>query len=97
MRNGPRLVQAILTRKGAYIWKRNYTRVQTAIRRATELAFIEGQPGDVIELSHAATGMQIGTIKLHVGDRITTQWTIWARGEAFPRGYINNTQENSQP
>lgn len=83
MRNEPRLIQAILTRKSKYVWVRHYTRVQSAIRRATELAFLDGQPGDIIELSHVATGMQIGTIHLSVGNKITTTWTIWAKGEAF--------------
>ena len=78
-----RNVLAILSRNGKYVNQRNYVRVQNAIRRSTERAFIDGEPGDVIELSHARTGIQIGTIKLSVGNKLYAQWTTFAKGEPF--------------
>lgn len=54
---------------------RRYVRLDTAIRRLSQLAVLEGEPKDVIELSHAITGMQLGTMRVGVG-QLTTNW-IW--------------------
>ena len=75
MSASPRNILASRVRGGALLDIRRYVRLDTAIRRQTELAYLEGQPGDVIEFAHAETGMQIGTIKVQVR-RIITNW-IW--------------------
>lgn len=58
------------------VWVRRYARIDTAIRRGTQLTVLDGQPRDVMEMSHAVSGRQLGTIKLQVGNTITTSW-IW--------------------
>ena len=73
MSASPRNILASRTRGGALLDIRRYVRLDTAIRRQTELAYIEGQPGDVIEFAHAVTGLQIGTIKVQVR-RLITNW-----------------------
>jgi len=65
---------ATLLRGNKPVWSRRYARLDTAIPRCTQLALLEGHPRDVIELSHAETGMQIGTVKLGVGNRIVSTW-----------------------
>lgn len=75
MSASPRNILASRVRGGALLDIRRYVRLDTAIRRQTELAYLEGQPGDVIEFAHAETGMQIGTIKVQVR-RIITNW-VW--------------------
>lgn len=56
------------------LWTRHYTRVENALRRATELFYLEGQPGDVMEFALITNGMQLGTIKMHTAGRLVTQW-----------------------
>ena len=73
MSASPRNILASRVRGGALLDIRRYVRLDTAIRRQTELAYIEGQPGDVIEFAHAVTGLQIGTIKVQVR-RLITNW-----------------------
>ncbi len=75
MSASPRNILASRIRGGALLDIRRYVRLDTAIRRQTELAYLEGQPGDVIEFAHAETGMQIGTIKVQVR-RVITNW-VW--------------------
>ena len=75
MSASPRNIIASRTRGNLLLSVRRYVRLDTAIRRQTELAYLEGQPGDVIEFAHAETGMQIGTIKVQVR-RIITNW-VW--------------------
>ena len=75
MSASPRNILASRVRGGALLDIRRYVRLDTAIRRQTELAYLDGQPGDVIEFAHAETGMQIGTIKVQVR-RIITNW-VW--------------------
>ncbi len=78
-----RRILAVLIRNGFYEWQRHYSRVQNAIRRASELGFLYGLPGDVIEISDSKTGAQVGIIKVHTGGKLVTTWTVWAKGEAF--------------
>ena len=73
MSASPRNIIASRVRGGALLDIRRYVRLDMAIRRQTELAYIEGQPGDVIEFAHAVTGLQIGTIKVQVR-RLVTNW-----------------------
>ena len=73
MSASPRNIIASRTRGNLLLSVRRYVRLDTAIRRQTELAYLEGQPGDVIEVAHAVTGMQIGTIKVQVR-RLVTNW-----------------------
>ena len=75
MSASPRNILASRTRGNLLLSVRRYVRLDTAIRRQTELVYLEGQPGDVIEFAHAETGMQIGTIKVQVR-RLITNW-VW--------------------
>ena len=75
MSASPRNIIASRTRGNLLLSVRRYVRLDTAIRRQTELAYLEGRPGDVIEFAHAETGMQIGTIKVQVR-RLVTNW-VW--------------------
>ena len=76
MSASPRNIIASRTRGNLLLSVRRYVRLDTAFRsRQTELAYLEGQPGDVIEFAHAETGMQIGTIKVQVR-RLITNW-VW--------------------
>ena len=34
--------------------------------RATQLAIMDGQPGDVVTIHHAITGLEIGSIKVSI-------------------------------
>lgn len=56
-------------------WTRRFVRLNTAMRRASELA-LAAKPWDVFELSHSLTGLQIGTIKVGVNSLRAT-W-IWS-------------------
>ena len=73
MSASPRNIIASRVRGNQLLSVRRYVRLDTAIRRQTELAYLEGQPGDVIEFAHAVTGLQIGTIKVQVR-RLITNW-----------------------
>lgn len=70
-----RPILATVFRKNAEVTRRHYACLETAIRRMTEHAIIDGEPRDVVEISHKATGLQIGTIKVGVG-KLTTAW-VW--------------------
>lgn len=74
-----RPILAIILRKNQEVDRRHYSRLNTAIRRMTELAMLEAEPRDVVEFSHKGTGMQIGTMKVGVKG-IKTDWT-WDRKE----------------
>lgn len=71
-----RNIIATLLRKNKVIWVRHYGKLDTAVPRAVQLAMRVGEPRDVVELSHAHTGLQLGTVKLHVNGKLTTDW-IW--------------------
>lgn len=66
---------ATLHRKRKVVKSRRYARIDTAIRRQSQLAVVEGEPKDVIEFSHAHTGLQIGTIRVGVGE-FKAEW-LW--------------------
>lgn len=85
-----RPIIAILHRKRKQVWAkpRRYSNVVNALKRATELAFLEGQPGDVIELAHV-TGFQICTAKLKVGGRLEFDWSPILEG-------LNSEEQQTQ-
>lgn len=58
-----RPIIAILIRRGQAVLTRHYARLDTALPRVTSLANAQACPRDVIALSHAVTGLEIGTIK----------------------------------
>ncbi len=72
-----RPIVATWHRKNQAIGRRHYARLDTAIRRITQLAVLEGEPRDVVEFAHRHTGLQIGTIRVGVG-KLTTNW-IWEK------------------
>ena len=71
-----RPILAVLIRRGKQVCPRRYARLDNAIPRYTQLLMQYGQPRDVVEFSHADTGLQIGTIKVLAGGNMTTDW-IW--------------------
>lgn len=48
------------------IWERYYASISSALKRGVELAILEGQPGDVLELTHSNFDFLIATLKLKV-------------------------------
>lgn len=60
-------------RNNKRVAERRFVRLETAIRRMSQLAYVEGQPGDVIEYTHRTTGAWIGGTKVRVGS-FTTNW-----------------------
>lgn len=73
-----RPIIAVLIRRGKQVCPRRYAKLDNAIPRYTQLLMQYGQPRDVVEFSHADTGLQIGTIKVHAGGKLTTDY-IWDR------------------
>ena len=71
-----RTILATLYRKNKPEARRQYARISTAFPRAVQLLMLEGEPGDVIEFAHADFGFQIGTVKIHVGGKITVNWVL---------------------
>ena len=69
-------IVATFIRRGVPQSTRRYAKIDNAIPRCTQVLMWSGQPRDVVEFSHADTGLQIGTIKVHAGGRMTTNW-IW--------------------
>lgn len=61
-----RNIVTTLHRKHQPIRVRNYARLNTAAPRATQLAIMDGQPGDVVTIHHAVTGLEIGSIKVSI-------------------------------
>ena len=61
-----RNIVTTLHRKNQPIRVRNYARLDTAVPRATQLAIMNGQPGDVVTIHHAVTGLVIGSIKVSI-------------------------------
>lgn len=59
------------------LWKRRYARLDTAIPRATALAVLGSlEPGQKVVFYHAATGLEIGHVKVHANGHIVSKW-IW--------------------
>lgn len=54
----------------------HYARIDTALPRLTYHVLHLASPGDVVELSHVVTGMQLGTITVHAGGRLETTY-VW--------------------
>ena len=73
-----RNIIATFHRRHQELRKRHYARIDTSIPRITQLLILEGEPGDVVELAHAVTGMQLGTLKMKVGGHLVTDW-IWEK------------------
>lgn len=71
-----RPIIAVLIRRGKQVCPRRYAKLDNAIPRCTQVLMRSGQPRDVGEFSHADTGLQIGTIKVHAGGKLTTDY-IW--------------------
>lgn len=72
----PRNIVATIHRVGVPTTVRRYVRLNTAIPTMTASLLQVGQPRDVVEFSHATTGLQIGTIKVKAGGRMETTW-VW--------------------
>lgn len=51
------------------IWTRYYSSVASCLSKGVSLAILDGQPGDVLELSSYNFGYAIATLKLKVGSR----------------------------
>lgn len=49
------------------VFTRFYSKVASALSRGLTLALLEGQPGDVLEVSSSNFGYLIATLKLKVG------------------------------
>lgn len=71
-----RPIVATFLREGKPLMTRRYIKIDNAIPRSTQILMWSGQPRDVVEFSHADTGLQIGTITVHAGGRLTTDY-IW--------------------
>ena len=53
---------------------RHYLHLDTAAARATQLLITSGEPGDVAELAHLGTGMQLGWVKINANGTISCWW-----------------------
>ena len=70
------LHRKVSARNSEVVWNRSYARLETACRRAVELMILEGQAGDVIEVFHNVTGLQIGTVKMSVVGKLSVDWVF---------------------
>lgn len=71
-----RPIIATFLRRGIPHGTRTYARIDNAIPRATQILMQHGRPRDVVEFSHADTGLQIGTVRVHAGGKLTATW-VW--------------------
>ena len=75
----------VLTRTDRYGERRgpmrHYLHLDTAAARATQLLITSGEPGDVAELAHLGTGMQLGHLRISVNGSMITVWN-WERPSA---------------
>lgn len=71
-----RNIVATLLRKNKPVFTRRYARVDTAVPRLSQVMMLEAQPRDVVELSHAVTGLWIGSIIMRVHGKLESTW-IW--------------------
>lgn len=71
-----RPIVATFLRCGIPHGTRTYARIDNAIPRATQILMQHGRPRDVVEFSHADTGLQIGTVRVHAGGKLTATW-VW--------------------
>ncbi len=71
----PRPIVATVVRKRKVVDVRRYAYLNNAIKRMSELAMLELEPKDVVEFSHNDTGLQMGTLKVGIGE-LKANW-IW--------------------
>jgi len=72
-----RNLYAVHLRHGAPMPRpRRYARIDRAVPGVLRWSMLHGKVGDVFELSHAVTGMQIGTIKVRARGRVDVQY-VW--------------------
>ena len=55
---------------------RRYSSVAAAFMRMTQFMVMNGYVGDVIEIAHYTSGMQLGTIKMTVTGRLKTSFNL---------------------
>ncbi len=72
-------IEAILHRRKKnnetyVVWTRLYARIETAVRRCTEIMVLEGEVGDVIEFTLRLNGWQIGTIRMRANGKMQVDW-----------------------
>ena len=77
----PRDIVTTLHRGNKPMRSRHYARIDTAIPRATQLALLEGEPGDVVTIHHAVTGLEIGSMKITLKKGQVTLKTQYAWSE----------------
>lgn len=53
------------------IWTRYYKYIDTAVPRATALSLSKGQPLDVLQFSHAVTGLALGELRISAKQSMT--------------------------
>ena len=76
-RQSPRNILVTHSRNGQPLSVRRFASIDTAVPRASQLAYLTGEPGDVFEVAHAFTGLQSGTFKVSVG-RVAGNF-IWGK------------------
>jgi len=65
-----------LHRKKKVLWRQCYKSVDNAIPKATYHLMHTGNPGDIMEVSHAISGKWLGEVKIHAGGKITSKY-VW--------------------
>lgn len=55
---------------------RRYSSVASAFMRMTQFMVMNGHVGDVIEIAHHTSGMQLGTIKMTASGRLKTDFNL---------------------
>jgi hypothetical protein len=71
-----RNIVAVWYRKKSPIWSQRYARIDTAVPKCSVHMMRGAQPGDVLTLHHAITGLEVGSIKMKVGARMETHF-LW--------------------
>lgn len=71
-------VATVYDRKKHVLKTYHFKHLDNAVPRMTRYA-LRLAPGSVVEIAHAVTGKQIGTIKVHTSGRFTTQgdWALF--------------------
>lgn len=55
---------------------RRYSKIDNAVPRLVQLAMKEGRVGDVVEVFHDITSLQLGTIRMKANGTLDIKW-IW--------------------
>lgn len=63
-------------RSTAIVWERFFSSVTKAMTRGVELALLDGEPGDVLEITSSNFGYAIATVKLGVSTKGLTNIKI---------------------